>query len=186
MDLTRLSKGLLKPLTNYRIARSPDRVALVREMLPVFANLGGDILWVGVRPYTRGYPAMMERRGATCWTTDINPKNARFGQRGRHVTGDLTKVDQDFAAGRFSAVLCNGVFGFGLDEPGGQHAAFAAMAKVLRPGGWLLLGWNTDRTADPLDGEGWKGWFERAGLDSLPARRRIEGTTHVYDLLRRR
>jgi hypothetical protein len=166
--------------------RSPDRLVLVKDILPVFAALGGEILWVGVRRYTRTYPAMLQRLGAVCWTTDINPSAARWGQAGRHKVGDLLSVDEEFLPGQFTALLCNGVFGFGVDDPGAQAVALKAMATVLAPDGWLLIGWNTDRTADPLELEAPHRWFQPATLGALPARLRIPGTTHVYDLLRRR
>ena len=182
----RLWKWLTRPLTYRRIMRSPDRLVLVGEMLPLFAAHNTTILWVGVRRYTRRYPALLERGGAVCWTTDISPKAARWGRPGRHLVCDLLEIDQAFEPGAFTAVLCNGVFGFGIDDPDAQTRALEAMAAILAPGGWLLLGWNTDRTTDILELAALDRWFEPAPLGPLPARRRIAGTTHVYDLLRRR
>ena len=184
--IKRLLKWLANPGLRKQIARSPDRLVLVGEMLPVFARRPGQILWVGVRAYTKGYPAVLEQRGAICWTTDIMPASARWGRAGRHWTGDLLEIGEVFAPGSFSTVLCNGVFGFGVDTVEMQAKAFEAMAKVLQPGGVLLLGWNTDRIPDPLAAQAWRPLFERSGLEGLPERRHIEGTTHVYDLLRRR
>jgi len=178
-------RWLASALSYLRTTTSPDRRLLVRELLPAFAGLGGEILWVGVRRYTRAYPARLERRGAICWTTDIDPRWSRFGRRGRHLVGDVLRVDEAFPPGQFRAVLCNGVFGWGVDDPAAQGAALAAMARVLEPGGWLLLGWNTDRTDDPLEHPDLARWFEPAALGALPARRPVPGTTHVYDLLRR-
>jgi hypothetical protein len=166
--------------------RSPDRVALVADYLPVLAGQGPTLLWVGVRRYTRSYPGILEARGAVCWTTDIDPRWERWGRAGRHITGDITTADQDFDPQTFQAILLNGVFGFGVDDPALQTTALEAMSKVLAPGGWLLIGWNTDRTADPLALPALQRLFTPQGLDGLPARRIIPGTTHIYDLVRRR
>lgn len=184
--IKRVLKWLANPGLQKQIARSPDRVVLIEEFLPQFAEGPGKILFVGVRAYTKGYPALLERDGAECWTSDIVPTSARWGNPGRHWTGDLLEVGEAFEPGEFRAVLCNGVFGFGVDGREMQASAFAAMAKVMAPGGLLLLGWNTDRTPDPLDAEAWRPLFEPAEMEGLPMRRKIEGTTHVYDLLRRR
>jgi SAM-dependent methyltransferase len=177
---------LRRPIVYRRIVRSLDRVLLVTEILPVFSRQASDLLWVGVRRYTRRYPAILERHGSRCWTVDISPRSGRWGRRGRHVVADLLTIAERFPPQAFSAVLCNGVFGYGLDDPASQGAAFQAMAQVLKPGGWLLLGWNTDRTADPLQGDAWKHGFDHVSLEMLPARREISGTTHVYDVLRRK
>lgn len=183
-SVQRAWKAVTKPLTVRRIMRSPDRLVLVADYLPAFARPGGQILWIGVKRYTQGYPQLLERDGATCWTTDIDPKVARWGHPTRHVVADLCKLDEALEPQCFSGVLCNGVFGFGVDAPAQQQAAWAAIARAIKPGGLLLLGWNTDRCADPVAG-GPPAPFERAQLSGLPSRREIAGTTHVYDLLRR-
>ena len=172
--------------TYRRIVASPDRVILVGEILPAFAAFGGGLLWVGVRRYTETYPEILEAKGAQVWTADIDPDNAVWGQNGRHITADLLQIDKHFRAGQFSGLLCNGVFGFGVDTIETQTTALRSMAEVMAPGGWLLLGWNTDRTADPLANPAFARWFEPGSLEGLPARRAVAGTTHVYDLARRR
>jgi len=169
-----------------RTMRSPDRLVLVREYLPAFASQPGPILWVGVRRYTRAYPALLERHGAICWTTDIDPRWVRWGRAGRHLTGDICRIDEAFDEATFQVILLNGVFGWGVDGPAAQARALEAMARVMTPGGWLLLGWNTHRMDDPLTGETLRRLFEPASLGALPAHQAIAGTTHVYDLLRLR
>jgi hypothetical protein len=172
--------------TARRIMASPDRKLLVEQILPAFATLGGTMLWVGVKRYTLGYPAILQRDGAALWTSDIDPGSAAWGVKGRHVTGDLLRADQAFAPASLTAVLCNGVFGFGVDTPQSQAVALDALARIIAPGGWLLLGWNTDRTADPLLNGAFARAFEPASLQGLAARQAAPGTTHVYDIARRR
>jgi len=133
-----------------RVRRNPGRILLVNEILPAYAALGGRILWVGCRRYTKEYGSLLSRNGGECWTTDIEMTHAKWGEAGRHFTWDLTSIDRLIAAGSFDSVLCNGVFGFGVDTRPSQLAALKAMGCILKPGGRLLLGWNTDRVEDPL------------------------------------
>src|SRR4051812_48632794 len=80
----------------YLAGRSPDRVFLVRKMLPVFASRGGSLLWVGCRAYTRSYPNLLERKGGQCWTLDVEPEAARWGHGGRHVVGSILDAPRLF------------------------------------------------------------------------------------------
>jgi hypothetical protein len=169
-----------------RTARSPARAVLENRILPAFAATGGPMLWVGCRRYTRRYPAVLEAHGGTCSTIDIDPRASRWGRPGRHVVGDLLQVDHIFPADSFDAVLCNGVLGYGIDDPEQASVALAAMARVIRPQGWLLLGWNTDRVDDPLTHGPALRWFTSASLAGLEQRIIVPGHTHVFDLMRRR
>jgi SAM-dependent methyltransferase len=177
----------INDLRNYvRTMRSRDRVVLRRSIVPAFAAARGKILWIGCRRYTAAYPEMLERQGATCWTVDIDPEAAIWGRRGRHLVADACALPYSPDEVVFDSVLCNGVFGFGVDAPVAQKACLASIARILRPGGVLLLGWNTDRTEDPIEAGRIEPWFEPTAFGSLEQRLRCAGTTHVYDLLRRR
>jgi hypothetical protein len=159
---------------------------VLRELiLPAFAANCASILWIGVRRYTRGYPALLERNGATCWTLDVDPAARAHGHGARHVTADLLDLPSWAPPGRFDAVLCNGVFGYGINSPTAQHAAVLAMSDLLADGGWLLLGWNTHRIEDPLHCATGSGLFRPASLAGLPVRLPVPGTTHVFDILSR-
>ena len=172
--------------TTRRIMRSPDRQALLGAYLPAFAAEGGRMLWVGCRDYTEDYPQLLERGGGEAWTTDIDPLAERWGRAGRHRTGDLRQLDRLFEDVGFDAILCNGVLGWGVDEAEDQSRALAAMAGRLRPGGRLLLGWNTDRIEDPLAAGLTAPWYEPGPFAGIETRARFPGATHVYDLLVRR
>ncbi|MDR3751070.1 MAG: class I SAM-dependent methyltransferase [Terracidiphilus sp.] len=161
-------------------------MVLVNEILPAYAACGGRILWVGCRRYTREYGALLERKGGTCWTTDIEITHAQWGQRGRHFTWDLVGIDELIAEGAFDSVLCNGVFGFGVDTRAAQLAALKAMGRVLKPGGRLLLGWNTDRVADPLTFDYVESSFVADGSIAQGGRITVSGAGYVFDFLRRR
>ena len=92
-------------------------------------------------------------------------------------------ADTLFADLTFDAILCNGVLGFGVNSPGDQQTALAAMAAILRPGGRLLLGWNTHKIADPADFTAVA--FKPTTLSDLPSRMTFPTVTHVFDLLER-
>lgn len=182
--LARLARDYRTPESEAeRIARRPDRRMLHDRILPAFTGFR-SILWAGCRAYTTHYYVLLESRGGACWTMDIDPAAAAYGNGERHVTADLTCVDQHFDTGAFDAVLCNGVFGWGIDTPDRQLEALQAMARVLEPGGLLLLGWNTHKVGDPVALAAPQ--FERQALPGLPSHIAVTGSTHRYDLLRKR
>lgn len=180
-----LGKEKAEALRVAKIMRSPDRLVLVDRYIPAFAQAGGRILWVGCQAYTAGYPALLEAEGAEVWTLEFDPAAAIWGREGRHRTGDLKVADQLFGDLRFDAILCNGVLGFGVNSAEDQQAALAAMAAILRPGGLLLLGWNTDRIADPVAAGFTAVGHRPTTLGDLPARMTFPTVTHVFDLLER-
>lgn len=167
------------------IVRSPDRLTLVDRYLPPIAARGGRILWVGCQAYTADYPAWLAAGGGEVWTMDFDADAAKWGRKDFHRTGDLKEVQALFADMTFDTILCNGVLGFGVDSPEDQEAALAAIAKALRPGGLLLLGWNTDRIADPVVAGFAQQAYRQISLDDLPTRMTFPIGTHVFDLLER-
>ena len=169
-----------------RVRRNPGRIALVNEILPAYAACGGRILWIGCRRYTKGYGKLLEKNGGECWTVDIEIGHAKWGERGRHLTRDLLSIDQLIPASSFDSVLCNGVFGFGVDTRSAQVVALRAMATILKPGGRLLLGWNTDRIEDPLGLDFVREALAGDALTEHGARWAIPEAGYVYDFLRRR
>ncbi|MBW8881973.1 MAG: class I SAM-dependent methyltransferase [Asticcacaulis sp.] len=162
----------------------PDRRLLREAFLPALAKGGGRVLFVGVRRYTASYYAILEKHDGEVWTTDIVDKVARFGRRGRHRTGDVCDADQLFAGMIFDTIVCNGVLGYGVDAEAQQRKTLEALSRILKPGGRLLLGWNTDKIGDPLSLAA--PWFTAAPLADLPARTTFDGVTHIYDSLVRR
>jgi SAM-dependent methyltransferase len=169
-----------------RVKRNPARILLVEKILPAYARLGGRILWIGCRRYTKNYGALLSAHGAECWTTDIEASHAKWGESGRHFTCDLLKIDHLIASESFDALLCNGVFGFGVDTREMQLAALKAMVQVLKPGGRLLLGWNTERVEDPAGLDFVRQAFEPDDLPALGGRAEVREAGYVYAFLRRK
>lgn len=166
-----------------RIARSPDRAVLREKLCPALAGFG-PVLWVGCRRYTRSFYPLLEAGGHPCTTLEIDAEAARHGRRGRHVIGSLTEADSLLPEAAFAVIVCNGVFGWGVDSPEAQASALSAMATLLRPGGLLLLGWNLGTIDDPVPLA--ERWFERATLPGIASHSAVPETTHRYELLRLR
>jgi len=168
------------------LARSPDRVLLVDAILPALGGEGGRVLFVGVRAYTQGYPAILEAGGGECWTLDRDPRAERYGVGERHVTADVRCVGEVWPAARFNAVVGNGLFGFGLNTRSQQADALAAMAVVLRVGGRLVLGWNTSRASERAVESLTTPLFDARPLNGLPVRVVAAGTDHAYGFFAKR
>ena len=117
--------------------RPPDRRLLEDVILPACGAGGGPVLFVGVRFYTRNYASRCG--GAEFVTLDRDPAMRRHGARS-HAVAPLEELGRHFPAGHFTHIVVNGVFGWGLDEPGAADRALAACHAALRPGGWLVLG----------------------------------------------
>jgi SAM-dependent methyltransferase len=172
------------------MSRFPDRAILLQALFPALRQTSAlsknaKVLWIGCRPYTVLYYSLIEQDGAEGWSVDIDPDMQPFGRPGRHITGDMLELHHLFPTNYFDAVLCNGVLGYGVDTPSDQLKAFEAMATVTKPDGWLLVGWDTDQTADPLKSGLTERWFQHAPLPGLSARSVVDGCTHVYDTHRR-
>ena len=164
-----------------RIRSLPDRRLMADSYVPALAADGGRILWVGCREYTLDDYAALEAHGGEVWTTDIDAAAERWGREGRHRTGDVCEADPLFSDMTFDAIVCNGVLGYGVDSPEQQRKALEALAAILRPGGRLLLGWNTDKIDDPVAAGLTEANLEPTPLGDQPTRVRFDAVTHVYD-----
>ena len=124
------------------LARSPDRRVLEEVILAHYAARPAPLrlLFVGTRRYTRGY----ERRvaGHRLLTLDIDPRAARYGSPHGHVVASASRAVEHYAPGTFDVVLCNGVFGWGLDRRADVEDALGGFATLLRAHGELVIGWN--------------------------------------------
>ena len=74
----------------------------------------------------------------------------------------------------------HGVFGYGLDTTEDQAAALLACHTLLKPGGWLILGWQTDLSAEPLEMDVVRAHFQVTGW-----RKTFAGSPVVFDLFLR-
>src|SRR5690349_9039381 len=119
---TEMSKSILHEVASvfpWRLVQAQrllhDRFLLEQVIFPA---LEGDpivsrVLFVGCDRSTASYPALFS--DTEFITIDSNPSKARYGAR-RHVTDRLANLRAHFAERALDAVVCNGVFGWGLDQ----------------------------------------------------------------------
>lgn len=133
----------------------PDRIVLERTIFPFLLDRPqfARLLFVGCGWYTRHYPWLFRSR--EFWTMERDPALARFGAA-RHVVDSCERVADHFSPGSLDAVICNGVYGFGLNDRAGLDRTIRGFREVLREKGLLLFGWNNVPENDPL------------GFESLP------------------
>ena len=163
---------------------SPDRDVLERVILPAYARLPGmrRVLFVGSDWYTRHYEKLFP--GQEYWTLDPDPWKRKFGAR-RHIVAGLESLDAHFDGSHFDLIVCNGVFGWGLDERDDCERAFLACFRRLKVGGHFMLGWNDvpEHTPLPLASLGSLARFKPQPLPALGTARFLADvqTRHVFD-----
>ena len=163
---------------------SPDRDVLERVILPAYARLPGmrRVLFVGSDWYTRHYEKLFP--GQQYWTLDPDPWKRKFGAR-RHIVAGLESLDAHFDESHFDLIICNGVFGWGLDQRDDCERAFLACFRRLKVGGHFMLGWNDvpEHTPLPLASLGSLARFKPQPLPALGTARFLADvqTRHVFD-----
>jgi SAM-dependent methyltransferase len=140
--LKRMIKRFLATLDIDMRLKPSDRALLEGKILPWLSGLEAThrVLFVGCDWYTHGYRKWF--RPDTYWTVDCDPEKRHFGAPRLHITDSMANTAKYFTAGSLDLVICNGVFGWGLNAPNDIEAAISAVHRVLRPGGLFLLGWN--------------------------------------------
>ncbi len=168
----------------------PDRILLEQTILPrVDAHAaGGRVLLVGCDWYAAHYPRLLPH--CACTSIDPDPARARYGVSGHHHRALLQDLDRLEPEQAFAAIVCNGVYGWGLDRLADCERAFEVCRSRLRPGGWLVLGWNDvpERDPAPLAAVRSLAAFEPLVLPALGAARlTVQGSAnrHTYASFRR-
>jgi SAM-dependent methyltransferase len=75
----------------------------------------------------------------------------------RFVVSDMTRATNELPVNRFDLAFCSGVLYYMRSEIGQLQAAVSTMARVVKPGGWVIA--NEDRGLDRR--------FEEAGLERV-------------------
>lgn len=122
--------------------RNEDRRVLEQVIFPHFLRSEGckDVLFVGCDWYTEGYNKWFEEK-KNYWTVDVDASSRRYGAR-QHVVDGMQNLDRHFRPGTFDLIMCNGVFGWGLDDRTDVERAFFACYRCLRADGVLVIGWD--------------------------------------------
>jgi Methyltransferase domain len=143
----RNSLGLTIPI------RTDDRRVLEQIVIPHFASQRNTrrVLFVGCDWYTRHYKKFFV--GKEYWTIDFDPSKSAYGSNGRHIVDSIENISTHFAENYFDLIICNGVFGWGLNTREQAEDAFGGCHKLLRIGGYFVLGWNDIPQAKPFPPE---------------------------------
>ncbi|HKQ83376.1 MAG TPA: class I SAM-dependent methyltransferase [Steroidobacteraceae bacterium] len=182
--LLRFALGLPTPLD------TEDRRVLEEIIFKEYLADPGvrSILFVGVDWYTKHY-AKSFFRGKNLWTLDMLPSTRKFGAR-QHVICALAQATQHFAAGSFDLIVCNGVYGHGMNAKADCEGGFEACFKLLREGGFFVLGWNDvpEHTFVPLVELDSLAKFTPCKLRALDTHRYLTATPyrHVYQFYEKR
>jgi SAM-dependent methyltransferase len=120
---------------------SEDRLVLEEIIFPALNSLNelNRILFVGCQWYTKIYNKIFKEKDY--YTMDINPKTKKYGAK-KHIIDSLENVCKYFDEGKLDLIICNGVWGWGLNDRSQTEIAFQACYKCLRKGGIFLLGWD--------------------------------------------
>ena len=165
-----------------------DRRVLERTIFPSLIRRDDirRILFVGCEWYTRRYEWIFRSRDY--WTLEKDPGKRRYGAD-NHVIGRLEHLGRYFAPGSLDLIICNGVYGWGLNVAEDGDRAFAAAFEALREGGLLLLGWNDvpERRPFPLADCPSLARFARYRFEPLAAEDYLTNTPyrHVYSFYAR-
>lgn len=127
----------------------PDRKVLERVIFPFLLEAPScrRILFVGCAWYTQHYPWIFGSR--EFWTLECDATQARFGSP-RHIVDRCERVATHFPPDSLDAVICNGVYGYGLNDETSLRCTIDGFRAVLRTRGLLVFGWNNVPPNDPL------------------------------------
>ncbi len=161
--------------------RTDDRRVLDQVIIPELAGRAGieRVLFVGCAIYTQHYEGLFG--GAEFHSIEPDPRQARWGAR-RHVVDVLQNGAAHWAPGYFDLIVCNGVYGWGLDARDDIERAMNACFTLLRERGLLILGWNDtpERTPVPLTDISALARFEPHAFAPLGASRHLCAGAHRH------
>ncbi len=118
-----------------------DRRLLTQTIFPYLIQKEefSRILFVGCKWYTSAYGTLF--RNKDYFTLDSDPAQRRHGAK-RHITDRIENIHRHFGANELDVIICNGVFGWGLNDRAHIEKAFEGCFNSLRVGGVFILGWN--------------------------------------------
>lgn len=141
-DLTFLARAVRYVLHLPTPLHTEDRRILERVIFGYYARRPEvrSILFVGCQWYTRHYERVFFPEH-DFWTIEPAEAARKHGAR-QHVIAPLERLDAFFPERYFDLIVCNGVFGYGLDSPEQCEAAFDHCYTRLADGGQFVLGWD--------------------------------------------
>jgi Methyltransferase domain len=168
-----------------------DRRVLEKTIIPGYLADPAvkRVLFVGCDSYTAHYEQRYFSQ-REYWTLEPNPNLRRYGAKRRHVIGRLEELATHFAERSFDLIICNGVYGWGLNTAEQCEAAFAQCHICLSSGGHLLIGWDdvpTKRRSVRLADVASLARFEKFRFPALGTWQYVTDTPyrHTYEFYRR-
>jgi hypothetical protein len=136
--------------------KTEDRRVLEELIFPYFLHDDRyrNVLFVGCSWCTRGYNRRFER-GKIYSTIDSSPLKRRYGAK-RHIVAPLQHLGRHVQANTLDLVICNGVYGWGLNNRTEIEAAFTACGESLREDGILIIGWDDCERLNPCPLSTWE------------------------------
>lgn len=136
--------------------RSEDRRFLENEVFRFLNARHSDtsksskLLFIGLDKHNWHYPRLLDLE---FHTIDLDPRNARYARKGLHTVGTATQLGEYYKPASFDVVIANGMVGFGINSLDAFDAMIHGVARVLKPGGLLVLGYSKlpDRVHFELD-----------------------------------
>ncbi len=121
--------------------KSLQRMLLERTIIPFYVNRPDikKILFVGCDYYTSHYWKFF--RDKEFWTIEPSREKKIFGAK-RHIVDKLENLHHYFQPGYFDLIICNGVYGWGINSKEQCEISFQNCYDCLREGGEFMLGWN--------------------------------------------
>jgi SAM-dependent methyltransferase len=175
--------GLATPLN------TTDRIVMERDVFPEYVRDPAiqRMLFVGCGRYTAHYQQQFFPT-KDFWTIEPDPQAAGFGAQ-QHVIAPLEDLDRHFPPGHFDLIICNGVYGWGLDRHEQLEAGFAQCHARLRDDGHLFFGWDDipQRAPVDLDTVRSRALFRKFTLPTLNTWRYLTDTPyrHTFDFYRK-
>lgn len=123
-------------------------------------------------------------------TIDIDPVAMRYGSRDRHIVDCASRIERYFTPASVDLIICNGVFGWGLNDAARMHRCMTGFARVMKPNAELLIGYNdlSGRRPRGLGAVGAAVSFEQATESPLGAAvvQAPGSNRHCFEFWRRR
>jgi hypothetical protein len=179
-DWAALGRGILRALHLPAPLYTEDRRILERVILRHYRARADvrSVLFVGCRRDSRHYGRSLFGQH-DFWTLSPSEEARRYGAR-QHVIAPLERLDAFFPERYFDLIVCNGVFGHGLDSAAGCEAAFGHCFTRLRDGGHFVLGRDDvpEHSPVPLANIGSLKRFRRVRFPPLGTERYLTDTPY--------
>lgn len=120
---------------------TPDREVLETIIFPYLIQRQEfqNVLFIGCDWYTRGYNKTFQHKNF--YTLDIDPTKRKYGSA-KHIVDTAENIHLHFKKCELDLIICNGVFGWGLNEKLAVEKTFHGCFDCLREDGILIIGWN--------------------------------------------